>query len=98
MRSGLWIPAGVVVWAMHFTVVYTGAAIACARGVPGPVPWIVGIATAMATLAAAWLVARGLAHRAHFVGWMTAAVAAIGLAAILLEGVPALWIPPCAWR
>jgi hypothetical protein len=92
--SALRMGAGVLVWALHFTVVYGFTALACARGFAAAAPWGVGIATVVAALAAAALLVTNL--RTEFIRWMTAGIAAFALVAILWEGVSALFVTPCA--
>lgn len=107
--------AALIVWALHFTVVYAVNAYVCARGLaearlfglPAS-PALATAATALALLAvavvylrAARRLPRGPAAREgedepRFLAWFTAAAALLSGAAILLEWVPALVIPPCA--
>lgn len=98
MRHGLWITAGVIVWALHFTAIYGYAGYACARGMAQSVPWVVALATLAATLALVVVGVRAFLRRAGFVPCITAAVAAIALYAILLEAITALWVAPCVAR
>jgi hypothetical protein len=92
MRA-LRIGAGILVWALHFAAVYGFTALACERGFGAAAPWAVGIATAVAALAAAALIVAHLG--AEFTRWMTAGIAAFALVGILWEGVSALFVPPC---
>ena len=87
--------SGVIVWAVHFAVVYGFTALACARGFGGAAPWLVGVATLVAAAAAVLVL---LAHLSQeFTRWITAALAAAALLAILWEGLSALLVPnPCA--
>ena len=94
MRA-LWITSGIVVWALHFTVIYGFAAIACARGFAAAVPWAVGAATTVAALLAVVIMVRSYARRSEFVHWMAASLAALSLVAILFEAAPVLWFPNC---
>lgn len=98
MTHPLWIAAGIGLWALHFAAVYGLTGLACARGLGPAVPWGVAASTLLAAAMAAMLLARGLARPRGFVPWMTAAVAAMALFAIVLEGLPALWMSPCASR
>ena len=50
--AALRISLGVVLWALHFTVIYGFTALACARGFGASVPWFVGGATVVAAAAA----------------------------------------------
>ncbi len=91
-----WIFAGIATWALHFALVYGGAALACARGVPHLVPWAIAAPT---VLAAAALLALGLSARKageEFVHWVAAGIAAIALVAVAWEALAVLRVPPCA--
>lgn len=88
----------VALWAVHFGTIYGFTGIACARGLEGAVPWVVGLATLVAAALAASLLARGLARRDDFIDATTAGLAGLALIAIAWEGVPALWMTPCALR
>lgn len=92
----LWISSGAVVWAVHFTALYGFTALACARGFPGAVPWVAGGATLAAVLAMAFIILRGLPHRAGFTAWMTLAVAMLALVAVLYQVIPLFIVPACA--
>lgn len=84
----------IVIWALHFTAIYGFTALACARDFGAGAPWVIGAATAVAALLAAALILANL--NAEFMRWMTAAVAAAALVAIVWEGIPALMVPACA--
>lgn len=91
--AALRISLGVVLWALHFTVIYGFTALACARGFGASAPWFVGGATVVAAAAAIAII---VTHRSgEFTRWMTAAVAALALVAIVWEGFPALMVPAC---
>jgi len=92
--AALRISLGVVLWAVHFTVIYGFTALACARGFGGAAPWVVGVATAAAGAAAIAIIVTHLSS--EFTRWMTAAVAGLALLAIVWEGLPALIVPVCA--
>jgi hypothetical protein len=92
MRA-LWISSGVIVWALHFAAIYGFTALACARGIGAAAPWVVGAATVVAAALAAALILRNLSS--EFTQWMTAAVAAAALLAILWEGLSAFLAAPC---
>jgi hypothetical protein len=89
------ISSGAIVWALHFAAIYGITALACARGVPATVPWVIGIATALAVAVAAACVVLGM-RAAGFAGWLTAAVAGLALIAIVWEAVPVFAVPACA--
>jgi hypothetical protein len=88
--------AAIGVWALHFVAVYGVTGLACARGLPQTVPWAIGIATAVALGALAFLIWISWKNLAAFANWMTAAVAALALLAILWETVPLFLVPACA--
>jgi hypothetical protein len=45
----------IAIWAAHFTLAYGFTAFACARAMPGVIPWVVGAASAVALVALAAL-------------------------------------------
>ena len=94
--AALRISSGMIVWALHFTVLYGITALACARDFPRAVPWTVAIGTLVAALAATAVLVRGYRLRADFTGWLSAGVAAAALVAIVFEGYAGLVVPPCA--
>lgn len=102
-RTTLRMSAGVIIWAVHFAVIYGYTGLACAErlGTSGLgialIPWVVGAATLVAV---ALIIPRVLpvfrtGPRPDFVTWMSAYVALLALAAILLEALPPLWLPLC---
>ena len=84
----------IVVWALHFALIYGFTALACARDFGAAAPWAVGVATAAAAVVAVVLIIANL--NAEFTRWMTAALAAAALLAIIWQGIPALMVPACA--
>lgn len=88
----------VALWAVHFVAIYGFTGLACARGMDGAVPWVVGIATIVAAALAAWMLARGAGRRGDFIDATAAGLAGLALIAIAWEGLPALWVTPCALR
>lgn len=95
--SMLRIPAGAMVWALHFTVIYGFTALACGRGLPATaVPWVVVIATILAAAVSVRIVLTGLRESARFDCWLSAALAGLALIAIILEAMAALMVPVCA--
>lgn len=89
------ISAGVIVWAIHFAVVYGITALACARGAAALVPWTVGGATLVAGALALVVIARGFIKRREFESWLSAALAGFALIAIVWEAIPVLLVPLC---
>ena len=94
MRA-LWIASGIVVWALHFTVIYGFAAIACARGFVAAVPWAIAAATVIGALLTIVIMVRSYPRRGEFVHWMAAALAALAFVAILFQTAPVVWFPTC---
>jgi hypothetical protein len=102
--------AGFLIWAAHFGIVYVFTALVCARdartGATDASMIAVGIAavTAVAIAAIATVLHHALqgawyrqAREAHmpFLAWLTAAVAAYALLAVLWTALPALWGADC---
>lgn len=94
MSAVLRMSLGVVLWALHFAVVYGFTALACARGFAAAAPWVVGAATLLAALLALAIIATNASS--EFTRWMTAAIAGFALVAIVWEGIPAFIVPTCA--
>ena len=99
------------VWAVHFLAIYAFTALACERmGTAGwfgveAVLWFVGAATlaAVAVLLVTIVVAvrdgrkaATLPEVSPFVHWLTAAIAGLGLLAVLWETLPVLLVPVCS--
>ena len=95
MRRALWMAAGVILWALHFTVIYGFTGVACARGFGEAAPWVVGVATVFAAVLAGLVVLRGARRGGEFESWLSAGLAAFALLAILWEGVSAAMVAPC---
>jgi hypothetical protein len=91
----LWISSGIVVWALHFTALYSLTALACARGQAQAVPWIVVFATLIAAMVAIGILVKGYRGRPAFIEWMTMSVAALALIAIAYEAAAGLLSPLC---
>jgi hypothetical protein len=98
------ISGGIIVWAVHFTIIYGYMGIACARRFDasastwlGLAPWVIATAT-VAALAVTALFIRPALHepgRVAFAPWLSAGIAALALAAIVLEALAAAWVPIC---
>jgi hypothetical protein len=93
--TALRISSGVIAWAAHFAVVYGVTALACARGIPGAVPWTIGLATLAAAAFVVVVIVREWKRREDFAAWLAAALAATALLAIVFEGLPVLLLTPC---
>jgi hypothetical protein len=94
VATTLRISAGVIVWILHFAFVYGVTALACARGLPAVVPWVIGGATAVAGTACLALIAREW-RRPGFEAWLTIGLDATALLAILWETLPVFMVPIC---
>ena len=89
----------VVVWSAHFAVVYGFTAFACARGMAGAVPWVIGLASAAALIAlAAIAVPAGVraARTAEFSSFVTVGLGGLAVIAIAWETSSLPWIRACA--
>jgi hypothetical protein len=103
-RTTLRMFSGVIIWAAHFTVIYAVAALACARGFAETqwlgaslIAWAIGAATLVAIAAILLMVVPALrSARESFESWMTAAVGALALLAVVFETVPVVMVPACA--
>ena len=101
-RIALRIWSGAIIWAIHFTVIYGFAALACARGyadlkVLGMSLVTSGVlgATILALVAALAIARRALRSGVEsFETWMTASVAGLASLAIVWEGLAAWFILP----
>lgn len=89
------ISSGVILWGLHFGVVYGLTAVACARGNGDAVPWIIGSATIIAAAAIGALMVHQWRRRAEFEAWLSATIAAFALLAVFFEGLTFLIITPC---
>lgn len=108
-RSILKMFSAALIWAVHFAVIYSFTALACARGFSdlewlgvGMVTWVIGTATSIAIAALAVIIKRTLgavrttpSNTARFMHWMTAAIGGLALVAIVLEALPVLVVPAC---
>jgi hypothetical protein len=95
MRA-LWMTSGIVVWAVHFAILYGFTGLACARGYGQAVPWVAGGATLAAIAAMGLIALRTLPRRGEFMSWMTLAIAGLGAVAVLYEAVSLFVLSPCA--
>ena len=86
----------VIVWATHFAIAYGITALACARAAPHAVPWTIGVATLGAAALMVATMVRAWPRRGDFEAWLTLALAAMALTAIVWEGMPVLIVPACA--
>jgi hypothetical protein len=95
---------GVIIWAVHFLVIYGFTALSCARGFHtsqwlgiGIVPWTIGVATVVAVVAIGMIVmpALGTRRAESFEDWMTATIGGLAVIAIVWESLPVLMVPTC---
>ncbi len=93
--TSLRISAGIIVWILHFVAIYGFTALACARGAPQPVPWVIAGATIAGIAACLVIVAKEFARRERFESWLAAGVAAFALLAILWEALTVFMVPIC---
>lgn len=104
VRVTLRISGGVIIWALHFAVIYGYTGLACARRFApnaeawlGAVPWVLAGATAAGVVAALVLVVTGFRsrERERFTPWMSAWIAVLAAGAMVLEALGVLWLPVC---
>lgn len=96
VRASLRLFAGVIVWALHFAVIYGFTGLACARGMAAAVPWAIGAATVAAGAACLLIVGREMDNRQSFTASISAGLAGFALVAIVWEALPVLMVRPCA--
>lgn len=103
--------AGLVVWSVHFLVVYCFEAAACALGFAGRevalglaiVPFVTVVATAAALAACGLIIVLNLPLRrdggardmAYFIRWFTVGIAVTGIVGVILEAIPVAIIQSC---
>jgi hypothetical protein len=87
--------SGVIVWALHFAVIYGYAGLACARQWDATVGWAVAAATLVAAIALVVPLAAGWRGRARFEHGIAAGLAAFALLAIVWEGASVAFLVPC---
>jgi hypothetical protein len=88
----------VLVWAVHFALIYGFTALACARQATALVPWVVGIASV--TAVAGLLLLAVPAGRRALRGFQLADSLAVGLGglaaiAVVWETSALVWVPAC---
>ena len=101
--STLRISSGVIIWALHFLAIYGFVALVCARELAG-VRWLgigvaplaIGVATLIAAAALIAMIVSAMRRGASsFTEWMTAALATLGLIAVVWESLAVLMVPTC---
>lgn len=99
------ITAGILIWGVHFLVIYGYTGLACARRFEAHgaalldlVPWVIGASTAIGVALCAAFIVPGLRRPRNddFSRWMSAWIAALAVVAMTLEAAGVLWIPLCA--
>jgi hypothetical protein len=93
--TALIVSAGVIIWALHFAAIYGLTALACARGWGAAMLPALWLATAAAVIASLLVVAAGWRRRDVFEYWLSAAIAGLGLVAIVYEALAILMVPAC---
>jgi hypothetical protein len=89
----------VAVWAVHFTIVYSFTAFACAREMASAVPWVVGAASVVAAVALVGLAAPAAirARRAsRLPDFLVLALGALAGMAVIWEASSLLGARACA--
>ena len=101
--STLRISSGVIIWTLHFLTIYGFVALVCARELSGlrwlgigVAPLAIGVATLIAAAALIAMIVSAMRRGASsFTEWMTAALAALGLIAVVWESLAVLMVPTC---
>jgi hypothetical protein len=88
--------SGVIVWALHFAVIYGATGIACARGAPQAASLAVAAATAVAVPLLLLIIVRGWRARQRFESWLAAALGGFALLGVVWETLPALLVEACS--
>lgn len=91
--TALRILAGPLLWALHFAALYGFTALACARGGAAAIPWVAAVATLLLGGAVGLLMVK--LSKEQFIDWLSAALAALSLLAIVWQGLPVLLIALC---
>jgi hypothetical protein len=88
---------GLLVWAVHFGVLYGATGLACARDFPASVPWTIGGVTLAAIVTNGALAVSGVraATSGDILDWLTVSVAAISTLAVIWQALPVLMVPIC---
>ena len=89
------ITAGGIAWVLHFAAIYGITALACARAMPALVQPAIAFATLIAGAACVVIAWRAWREREAFIGWLSGAMAAMALFAIVLQALPAWQVSPC---
>lgn len=95
-RTALLVAAGPLAWAVHFGLIYGFTGLACARGLPSAVPWVIAMVTVAAAAACVATIIAGWRKGAGFERWLAATLAAVALVAISWQALPVLLVRPCA--
>lgn len=95
VTTALRLLAGAIVWALHFALIYGFTALACARGSPDAVPWVIAFATLTAGAACLALIVRQRPWRSFEAG-LASGITTIALLAIAWEALPIFMVPVCS--
>lgn len=88
--------AGILVWAVHFGLLYGFSSLACAAGSPTLALWGIVVATALALAALSVIVQQGWRQHTRFERWLQAALGLFAFAGVLLNALPVLLLEVCA--
>lgn len=94
-RQALSTFAAVIVWALHFALIYGATGVACARGAPHAALLAVSAATAVAVLLLMVIIVRGARASQRFESWLGAALGAFALVGVVWESLPVLLVEAC---
>lgn len=89
----------IALWAAHFTLAYGFTAYACARAMPGAIPWVVGAASAAALLALAALAVPAAIRAARapaLADVLTSGLGGLAAIAVVWEASSLLGVQACA--
>lgn len=88
--------AGILVWAVHFGLLYGASSLACAAGRPGLALWSIVVSTLLALAALSGVVVQGWRQRTRFERWLQSALGLFALSGVLLNVLPVLVLEVCA--
>lgn len=89
----------VFIWAAHFAAIYGLTALACARQMAALVPWVVGVASALAIaglLALAIPAGLRTLRGSRLADSLAAGLGGLALVAVVWEASSLFWMPACA--
>lgn len=89
------ISAGVVVWALHFALLYGVTSVACSRGAAAAAGPVIAVATAVAVALLLPIIVLAWRRRAEFEAGLGAALGGFALIGVLWNALPLLFVPAC---